>query len=215
MASERIALKRSAVRQRIVKAALKAFTDCGYDKTTTVQIADAVGMTGPALYHYFPTKDALLYACIDDLMAELVDALDSAGRIEGTPLDRLANVVRTQVVHELRVAAAGPVINAHLYGPGYLTDVLSQDQRDRLKTIQKRVVDAYRSPIVAAIADGRIAPVDATVAAFNALAIVQYTAVWFRRGRRHKVADIADEQARAVLLMLGASLPATLARQVG
>ncbi len=98
---------------------------------------------------------------------------------------------------------------------GYLTDVLSQDQRDRLKTIQKRVVDAYRSPIVAAIADGRIAPVDATVAAFNALAIVQYTAVWFRRGRRHKVADIADEQARAVLLMLGASLPATLARQVG
>jgi AcrR family transcriptional regulator len=72
MASERIAAKRAALRLRIIEVALKAFAARGFEATTMTGIADQLQMTGPALYHYFATKDQLLYACVDQLLDQLL-----------------------------------------------------------------------------------------------------------------------------------------------
>ena len=75
MASERIAAKRAALRARIVDAALEAFAARGFEATTTADIADRLQMTGPSLYHYFRTKDELLFACIEQVLQQLQEAL--------------------------------------------------------------------------------------------------------------------------------------------
>jgi AcrR family transcriptional regulator len=58
----------------IVSAALKCFVEHGYEGTTNKLIAKTAGLNSAALiYHYFPSKESLFKACIDDV--EIVDEL--------------------------------------------------------------------------------------------------------------------------------------------
>lgn len=52
-------------RGEILKVALAFFAAKGIDGTGLREIADRVGVTQPALYHYFESKDALVDAVID------------------------------------------------------------------------------------------------------------------------------------------------------
>src|SRR5690606_36263911 len=102
MASERIAAKRAALRRRIIEAALKAFAARGFEATTTADIADALQMTGPAIYHYFRTKDELLFACVEHVLEQLHAEIAAAAAGGGTPRERMARVVRAQLRIELK-----------------------------------------------------------------------------------------------------------------
>lgn len=209
MASERIAAKRAVLRARIVEAALEAFAARGFEATTTADIADRLQMTGPSLYHYFRTKDELLFACIEQVLQQLEEALATAAGGDGSPRDRLARVVRAQVAMELRNGSAAPLVNAHLYGPQHLTDVLNAEQRDALRLRQRTIVQVYRGLIEEGRAAGVFRVGDVAIAAFNVLAIVQYSGVWYRPRRGRRMADLIEEQVRAVLQMLGDGPTAT------
>lgn len=52
-------------RREILDAAAKAFADRGYRGTSLGDIAQAVGVSAPALIHHFPSKDALLLATLE------------------------------------------------------------------------------------------------------------------------------------------------------
>jgi AcrR family transcriptional regulator len=58
-------------RQAIVQAAIPAFAQQGYRGASLASIAAAVNMTQPGLLHHFPSKERLLQAVIDDLLAVL------------------------------------------------------------------------------------------------------------------------------------------------
>jgi AcrR family transcriptional regulator len=208
MASERITAKRAALRQRIVEAALEAFAARGFEATTTADIADRLQMTGPALYHYFRTKDELLFACIEQILQSLHEALTTAAQADGTAAGRMDRVVRAQVAMELRNGSAAPLVNAHLYGPQYLTDMLQPGQREALRLRQRALVQVYRGLIDAGLASGEFHVPSAAVAAFNVLAIVQYSGVWYRPRKGRRMADLIDGQVAAVLQLLGTTPPA-------
>lgn len=56
-------------RKAILDAALDAFADRGFQGTSVREIARAVGVNEATLYHYFPSKAAILDALIDQLLA--------------------------------------------------------------------------------------------------------------------------------------------------
>jgi AcrR family transcriptional regulator len=58
-------------RAAIVQAAIPAFAQQGYRGASLASIAAAVNITQPGLLHHFPTKERLLQAVIDDLLAVL------------------------------------------------------------------------------------------------------------------------------------------------
>ena len=188
MASERMAAKRAALRGRIVDAALQAFAARGFEATTTVDIAHQLQMTGPALYHYFRTKDELLFACIEQVLQNLHEALGAAAAAPGSAAERMSRVVRAQVTMELKNGSSAPLVNAHLYGPQYLTDMLQPAQQETLRERQRALVKIYRTLIDQGIAAGEFRVASAAVAAFNVLAVVQYSGVWYRprKGRRDR-----------------------------
>jgi AcrR family transcriptional regulator len=51
-------------REQIMDTALQLFAEKGFDRTTNKDIARAAGVTPGLIYHYFPSKDALLKAAI-------------------------------------------------------------------------------------------------------------------------------------------------------
>lgn len=92
-------------RQRILDAAREMFVKEGYEATTMRAIAGRIEYTPTAIYHHFPSKDALLVElCATDLRA-LAAAFQRIGRIED-PVERLRKAgqayVRFAVEHPMQ-----------------------------------------------------------------------------------------------------------------
>ena len=69
--SPHVRKKRERRRGEILHAALATVRERGYHATTLDDIADRLGIRKTALYHYFPDKDAILYACHRESLSEL------------------------------------------------------------------------------------------------------------------------------------------------
>jgi AcrR family transcriptional regulator len=73
-------------RRALLAAAVERFAQRGYRATSVAEIARAAGVSPPAAYVYFPTKEALFLAAVDeDAAGEIGEALPDVleGRFEG------------------------------------------------------------------------------------------------------------------------------------
>jgi AcrR family transcriptional regulator len=219
MVTERVAAKRAVLRQRIIEVALEAFAARGFEATTTVGIADTLQMTGPALYHYFRTKEELLFACMDFILEQLHIDVSAAASSAGTVRERMIRVVKAQLKVELGSGGAASLVNAHLYGPQYLTQVLLPERSEALRQRQRVLVKVFLDLITEGADKGEFAVADSRIAAFNVLAVLQYSSVWYRPRKGQRLADLVDAQVAAVMQLLGSgptpeATPAAPARAV-
>ncbi|SFZ75730.1 TetR/AcrR family transcriptional regulator [Chitinimonas taiwanensis] len=114
--------KHAARRGQILNAATQCFAERGFHQTSTAQICAAAGMSPGNLFHYFPSKDAIIEAIVledsaamaarsaelareDDLRAALRRMLDEA-------LASLADPLYRRISMELMAEA---VRNARLF----------------------------------------------------------------------------------------------------
>jgi AcrR family transcriptional regulator len=102
---------RAQVRDEIKMAALVQLADAGPQGISVNAIAKGLGVSGPALYRYFATRDELLTELVADAYADLAAALRAAG--PGLPA--VARAYRAWALaqpHRYRLLFAPPV-------PGY------------------------------------------------------------------------------------------------
>ena len=88
---------RSDVRRaQIIAAARDLYEERGLSHTTVKDITESVGVTRTLFYHYFPDKDAVTSAVIDDYTQDYVEALANWNdeRIEGDIDHALSTIVR-------------------------------------------------------------------------------------------------------------------------
>ncbi len=80
-------------RSALLRAALLLFASRGYEGVGVQEIASAIGVTKPTLYHFFGSKQGLLEALFSEyagqLDCELADAATYEGDLQET-LDRIA-----------------------------------------------------------------------------------------------------------------------------
>ena len=76
--SPRVALKRERARQEILQAARDILNDEGIEAVTLASVAGRLSMTKQALYHYFPSKEALIRSLITTLLDEEIESLIAA-----------------------------------------------------------------------------------------------------------------------------------------
>ncbi len=69
---------RSGTRARVVAVALAAFGTRGYDVTSLDALAVELGVRKQTILYYFPSKEALLGAAVDQAADSVVAALESA-----------------------------------------------------------------------------------------------------------------------------------------
>lgn len=75
-------------RALLIGAARRLFEQQGYAATSIEQIARAADLTKGAVYHHFPTKQALFEAVVVDIQDELADHVDASARKEVTAWQR-------------------------------------------------------------------------------------------------------------------------------
>ncbi|MGV3573167.1 MAG: TetR/AcrR family transcriptional regulator [Ramlibacter sp.] len=79
--------------QAILDCAAALFAKEGYPTAKMQDVAKACGATKSMLYHYFPTKDDLLFAMLQEHLQRIIQALQDALDGGGTPRDRLLALV--------------------------------------------------------------------------------------------------------------------------
>ena len=94
--------RRTDTRARIHDVALEVFAEHGYERATMQQIADRLGITRPALYYHYRSKEDILASVHGDLAATVDDVISWAA---GQPKTR---GTRQEVLDRLHSLMSGP-----------------------------------------------------------------------------------------------------------
>lgn len=134
----------------ILAAALDAFYEKGFHGSSVREIARRVGVTVPALYYHYESKEGLLVALVElgtgDVLAR-ARAADEAG--SGDPARRLTNVVSAIVLRMTDRA-----LLAAIEGEArYLTDENYERYRAVRKSIETIVLDIVRDGVESGVFD--------------------------------------------------------------
>ena len=80
-------------RHALIEEAIRAFGREGYSGASLDQIATAVGIRKQTLLYYFPTKDALLEACLQAAGTRVAEEIAAALEGKETYWDRAEAVI--------------------------------------------------------------------------------------------------------------------------
>ena len=80
--------------QAIMDCAAGLFAKVGYPSAKMQDVAAACGATKSMLYHYFPTKDDLLFAMLEEHLQKVIAGLQEALATGSTPRERVEALVQ-------------------------------------------------------------------------------------------------------------------------
>lgn len=151
---ERRERERQDTRERILSAAREMFATEGYDAVTMRAIANRIEYTPTALYHHFPSKQALLTELCQTAFAQLAQVFLSISGVQD-PVERMYAVGRAY----LRFAMENPahyrfmfmtVLPEIEHSPEYLAEAVTSPESNAYLFL--------RSACQAAIDAGRLRP---------------------------------------------------------
>ncbi|HEY3949912.1 TetR/AcrR family transcriptional regulator [Phenylobacterium sp.] len=194
--------EKGAARERQIRiAASRLFVEKGFDGASMQDIADAVGLTKPGLYHFVESKEGLLALIVEDGVARLEREVIEPALAVADPAERIATLVRAHVANISRVESdiGNPVTSLveNLIG-------LSDARRAEIEARLRRLYEVIRGALGELRAEGRLVEgIDITTAAFSIIGMVMWTNRWRRPGGRVTAEaagqDIARLALRAVL----------------
>ncbi len=139
-------------------------------------IARIVGVKKPALYYYFPSKQDLLFASLDQFTQRMVDGLEEIYNSSASPVDKLR---QTFYFHMTAIARYTSDFTVLLSEFKYLKSRRKKQiiaRRDRYEGMVRKMIED-------GIDDGTFRPVDAKFAAIALLAVVNWMYHWYRDGQ--------------------------------
>jgi AcrR family transcriptional regulator len=162
--------------QGILQSAAAVLAEQGIDRASMAQIAGHSGVSKALLYHYYPAKDALIFAIIRGHLGELEAALEAADDPAVPPRTRLHKLVLT-VLDAYRDAD-----DAHKVQLNAL-HVLTEEQRAEIHAIERRIVRRFATVLRELNPDldrpGRPLLMPVTMSLFGML---NWVYMWFREG---------------------------------
>ncbi|WP_021594568.1 TetR family transcriptional regulator [Actinomadura welshii] len=92
--------KKQRTRQALATAALRLFAERGYEETTIADIAAAADVSPRTFFSYFPSKEDVVFAEIDDRLAEVSE------RLRRTSGEAPMETIRRSIVDVLEAVVA-------------------------------------------------------------------------------------------------------------
>jgi len=185
-----------AVRERILAAAVALFAEQGFDGTSVQQVVDRAQVTKGALYHYFDSKDDLLYEIYHGLLQIQLTGLDD---ILSRGLAR-PDAVRAIIAHLIETTAARAPETAVFTREMHR---LTPARRKAMRADRRRYHETFR----ALIADGQAAGDFAATASAETVTLMVFGMInqlptWYRPTGPKTATQLADEVTTFVLAAL-------------
>ena len=173
-------------------AALKLFLERGYDNTPMSRVARELGMTKAGVYHYFESKEHLLYLIHRNTMQRMLLPVVEQAEREPDAETRLRTFLTEYARLATRDASARLLINE--------AKRLSPEHFEEIRKIWRRGFELTRDAIAALQAQGRCkADLNPTFAAFAALGMCSWVFYWFDYSRPDDSAEVAATMAEVFM----------------
>ena len=173
-ASQRSSPRRELVERQILEQAVQLFAERGFAGTSFQDVARATGLTRPALYYYFASKEDLLARLVHAATDDIADVLDDiAADTASSASERVHRLVTVMAMRQLEDPARLRVmVKSEAELPPQLAVAFDNGRR--------RVLRALRSVVEDGIATNEFRPVDARTTALGIIGMCNWVAWWHR-----------------------------------
>ncbi len=178
-----------AKRRAILRSAAAVFAEAGMDRASMSRIAERADVSKALLYHYYASRDALIFDILHTNLSELETAVLAADQPDAPPRDRLRALVHA-VLETYR--DADDYHKVQLNG----TQALPETQRAEIIAIERRILRRFASilrDIHPGIEAERPLLMPVTMSLFG---MMNWVYMWFREGgpvTRAEYADLATD----------------------
>lgn len=160
------------IKRDILAKSARVFGAKGYERSSINDLIDACGLSRGALYHYFQSKEAILFELLDTHVRGLLGRLDEAVAVPGNPVERLSRAIETIVLYN-----AGSVSEV-LTLLNDLESLSKPEQQDIIK-LERKIVALMADLLVAVDTTGKITSRTKSVYTMMLFGIVNYTYTWY------------------------------------
>lgn len=173
-------------RQKILNEASRLFSQAGYEATSLQQVAGAVGVTKAAVYHYFPTKQALYETIVFDLLNRLETHVLERTKALATARDRLKAIM---VSHAEFFEANYEAFVTLLHGVSGLSRPVSDQER----IVRDRYEEMVRVTLERGALDGEWRVTDVKSVSIAILSMLNWMSRWYKPAGSRRAAEFAAD----------------------
>lgn len=163
-------------RQRILDHAAQLFAEKGYETSSLSELAERLGLTKPAVYNYFASKQELYDAIILATLSGLVEAVTSAVGKETSPPARLR---RFMTAHARYFEEHHHGFVTMLVGFGGMD---SMEFRQEALALRHEHETLLREIVFGGVESGAFRAIDPVTASRAILSLLNWMARWFKPG---------------------------------
>lgn len=190
-------------RDRILDEAAHLFAREGYDGTSLGSLADSIGITKAAIYHYFPNKNEIYEGIIVRTLENLLSFVTAEIRTANSPEKALQNFMEA---HATFFEENYDSFLTLLVGFGGMENVVMIAEAQKLRDEYEVVL---RSIIKDGIKNGVFRKVDVNVTSRAVLSMLNWMVRWFKPGKARSASSFATEYCNLLLTGLQAGNPTT------
>jgi AcrR family transcriptional regulator len=156
----------------ILRSAARLFAEQGYERSSVGDLVEACELSRGAIYHYFDSKEAILFAMLDSLVRSLLASLEQAVAEGGAPLEKFLRVIEAFVEHN----AQSPEEQIVLLND--LGALKAEEQRQIVQT-ERKIVELVGKVLTSIDATKKMNKRNARVYTMMLFGMINYTYTWY------------------------------------
>ncbi len=160
------------IQQGILTTACGLFARQGYMRASIADLADACKLSRGALYHYFDSKEAILFAILDAHIREMIADVEAAMAGKATTLEQFRAAIQAIVALNARSSDEQRVILNDL-------SFLGETEQDAIKALERQLVDTVSDLLLKLDKEGKIVRRTKKIYSMMLFGILNFSHTWY------------------------------------
>ncbi|TAI65149.1 TetR/AcrR family transcriptional regulator [Bradyrhizobium sp. Leo170] len=160
------------IQRGILTAACSLFAKQGYMRASIADLAEACKLSRGALYHYFDSKEAILFAILDAHIRQMIADVEAAMAQKSTTLDQFRVAIHAIVELNARSTDEQRVILNDL-------SFLGEAEQEAIKGLERQLVDMISDLLVRLDKQGRIVKRTKKIYSMMLFGILNFSHTWY------------------------------------
>lgn len=179
-------MEKKELKQRILESSLELFKKNGYHGVTVEQIVENANCSKGGFYHYFKSKDELLYEIHDVFITYVIKKAQETYNDYETPILRLCGMLHSFItVFDMY----NPYITVFYQESAYLQEIYKEvinEKRDQFRKLIERVIkegqerEYFRKEV------------PASIATMSIIGMINWSYKWYKRDGLLSIEEIGD-----------------------
>jgi AcrR family transcriptional regulator len=160
------------IQRGILTSACGLFARQGYMRASISDLADACKLSRGALYHYFESKEAILFAILDAHIREMIADVEAAMAGKTTTLEQFRAAIQAIVELNARSSDEQRVILNDL-------SFLGETEQDAIKALERQLVDVVADLLIRLDKEGKIVKRTRKIYSMMLFGILNFSHTWY------------------------------------